>query len=152
VQRSTDGTGWTTISAVPARNLEGLQDYTDWDHAPLKGHSYYRLRIIGNTGSADKYSATRNIYIDPGKLSFGVLPNPAKDQVRLEFQSNRAEQVLIRFYDISGRIVHSTRQSLVTGSNTIRFTEIAKWPPGIYLVAVHAGNENVLVQRFTILK
>jgi GEVED domain/Secretion system C-terminal sorting domain len=152
IQRSADAISWNTISSVAANNLEELQNYSTWDHAPLKGHSYYRLRIIGNAGSADKYSAVRNIYINSDKLSFGVMPNPAKDHVRLEIQSDMAQQVLIKFYDISGRTVQTSSQNLVAGSNTVSFNEIVKWPPGTYLVAVHAGNESALVQRFTVIK
>ncbi len=152
IQRSTDAVNWSTINAVPARNQPGLQSYTNWDNAPVKGNSYYRLKIVGNPGSGEKLSAVRNVFISPDKISFQVMPNPARDQVQLLVQSERPEQIMVQFYDFSGRVIHTAKQNLVTGNNSITFTEVAGWPAGMYMVAVFTGNERVLTQKFTVLE
>ncbi len=152
IQRSTNGSNWTTISNVAANNGDGIQVYSTWDNAPIKGQSYYRLKLINSSGQTEKYSAVKPIYISRDKITVQVTPNPAKEKIQLEIEAVKSTDMDIRFYDVNGRIVHAVKQHLVTGANTMTFYEVNKWQAGVYFVVGKSDNEEIFSKKFTVIK
>jgi hypothetical protein len=83
LQRSSNGDGFITISAINARNASLYSDYSETDARALTGTSYYRLRVVGKDGQV---SFSRVVVITSSASGgFAVMPNPAKDQVYVLF-------------------------------------------------------------------
>ncbi len=152
IQRSANGLNWYTINAVAAHNAPGLQNYTDWDNAPLKGTSYYRLRMVNNSNMPDKFSAIRSVFITPDKITLHLFPNPAREQVQLQIESDKTTTVLVRFTDATGRTILQLEKRIVTGPNLIVFNETANWPAGIYFVTLIENKEMILTKRLSVVK
>jgi hypothetical protein len=151
IQRSTDAANWISIGSVTARNQSGVQNYTAWDYSPLKGKTYYRLKIINNAGETEKYSSVKTIYFDRGSIFVEVAPNPVLDKLQLIIESDKATEAEIKVSDFSGRTMLLSAQNLVTGLNSISFDEAKKWPAGTYLLVANADGK-LLSYKFTILK
>lgn len=152
VERSVNGISWNTIGTVTPRNEPGVQNYVLWDNIPLKGTSYYRLRMISNLNQPDKYSAVKNIFITPDRFTLQLAPNPATDQVQLLIGSDKTVTAEIRFTDVSGRTILFTNKRLTPGINQIVYTETTNWPGGIYFVTIGIENEMILTKRFVVMK
>lgn len=126
--------------------LEHSTSYTQWDilnknvfypnqshyqymHRPaLTGTHYYRLRMVDMDGSFE-YSPVVTIQINDSDTP-GLFPNPATDQLHLDFQSP-TQLRLIQIFDIHGRLIHQPKFQLdeLSSRFTIDLTNIAG---GIY--------------------
>jgi hypothetical protein len=152
VQKSDDGINWNTFTSATPVNEPGQHNYTAWDYAPSKGTSYYRLKIVHNGGHADKYSAVKTVFIASEKISWQLAPNPARDQIHLFIESDKHAAAVIRFTDMSGRQVLSSKKSLTTGSNQFSFSEIQHWQAGVYFVTVISGEGIISTKKFSLIK
>lgn len=72
--------------------------------------------------------------------SLAVAPNPAVEQVMVNFYLDKAAQAesLIRVVNSQGQVVESARLQTAPGSNQYEF-EVADWAPGLYVVLLHNG-------------
>ncbi|KAI9431255.1 hypothetical protein F5148DRAFT_1296093 [Russula earlei] len=74
VERSADGSHFTGIGTVAARNTISVNSYTFDDIAPLEGVSYYRLKMSDKDGS---YTYSPVVMINRVlAASFNCYPNP----------------------------------------------------------------------------
>jgi hypothetical protein len=80
------------------------------------------------------------------------VPNPASEQLQLQVSSEHPGQLSIRFFDMTGRMVHEKEEQVSTGENAITINSIAKWPSGMYIVAVFQGGEKVFASRVYVNK
>lgn len=77
-------------------------------------------------------------------LSFSMFPNPATDEVTVNFKSYANANCSLRILDVSGACVHQQDFGLVaSGSNTV---SLSRFAAGIYVVEFTSGTEKV-VQR-----
>jgi hypothetical protein len=79
VERSADANTFTNIGLLPARNLATTQSYEFNDESPLKGISYYRLKMTDLDGRIN-YSNVVKINIST-KPVIQISPNPADDHI-----------------------------------------------------------------------
>ncbi|MCX6317472.1 MAG: GEVED domain-containing protein [Bacteroidetes bacterium] len=147
IQRSTNGTDWTPLQAVQARNRPGLQQYIYTDLSPLRtGSSYYRLRIINNNGLTEKYSSTRAVTLHGQQDNqITIMPNPVKDQLQLFFQSQDIGAATIRITDVKGSIMKQIPVVINRGANRIDIPVPAAWPSGTYFVQLDTGGQKIPV-------
>lgn len=151
VQRSGNLTGWNVTGTLQARNEPGVLSYSFTDAAPLKGNSYYRLRILGNAGQTEKYSAVRTVYIKPGTLHVMVLPNPVKDKLQLRVDLLYNTEATVEVVDAGGKRILSMKKNLLNGSNQFLVADAGNWTAGNYIVQVKTKTEKVSI-AFSIIK
>ncbi|MBS1661720.1 MAG: discoidin domain-containing protein [Bacteroidetes bacterium] len=127
IERSTDGTHYSTIGKVPgAGNSSNPIHYSWTDTFPSTGKNYYRLKQVDIDGRSE-YSpiATATITGAGGQLS--IYPNPARETVNLVNPSGLLIRD-IRIFNLSGREVkHFT--------NTTQLS-IGDLPPGVYTLKI----------------
>ncbi len=75
-----------------------------------------------------------------------VLPNPAHDKVHVLFHATRSEDVSIRLFDITGRILQKLTMTGEAGENTFAL-DIVDLPRGIYLIELVTSTQQT-VRRF----
>lgn len=146
IQRSVDGTSFTTVGRVIAAGA-GLQNnysYPD-DIAYIKdGPIYYRLQMVDNDG---KFTYSKIIYISiTNDLKVSIYPNPAHEYFTIINHGNQNTSntnFLIR--DMSGR-------TLINGNlnnspeQKINITNLSK---GVYIISI-IGSENIHTQKLVV--
>lgn len=142
VQRSGDGTNYTSIGSVAARNNIGTNNYDLQDLQPLQGLNYYRLRITDRDGSF-KYSPIRKINFANIGDDITIYPNPVINSTLFIASSGNANQAIL--YDATGKMIRNFK--LQGRNNTLQLSGIAK---GIYQLRIFTENsvhtKKILIQ------
>jgi hypothetical protein len=131
VQHSKNGINFYEIGKVKASgNSSIVKNYSFDDKAPATGVNFYRLKMADIDGSYT-YSKVVSLNINiKGLLSF--YPNPVKDILFVEMQSDIAEKVTLQIKDMQGKVLQQQTKQLKAGSNAfnINTSALAK---GIYI-------------------
>jgi hypothetical protein len=154
VQRSTDGSNFTAIGFVATRANGGnstatLQyNYADEKLVATMGY-YYRLKQVDKDGKA---AYSKAIYLQGDKVSklemVNLYPNPAKNVVNLSLNLPKADQVTLVITDITGKIISTQKQWLVTGNNMVTCS-IQQLSQGTYMIrALCAYGCETAVRKF----
>lgn len=147
IQRSADGISWQVVGAEAARNQPGIQRYLYWDYTPLANKSYYRIKILDETGGPDKFSEIRTVEIKPKKaIGLTITPNPVSDLLQIQVQSTAMKKATIHIIDAGGRVVLNAPQLLNSGINNFSFGEASGWPQGVYYVICTTDDERIVKQ------
>ena len=91
---------------------------------------------------AENYSAVL-------KSSMLVYPNPSKDELTIEFNNDKVQQVDINIYDMMGRkVMNIDKGSFSTGKHIIS-TNVSQLPKSIYFICIQM-EENILTKKILI--
>jgi hypothetical protein len=142
VERSADGNHFTSIQA-----LNGVGHDTDYswiDASPLKGKSYYRLKMV--TQGQTSYDSILPIVFDQQALIASLYV----DGSVLHVQMNAGQDhTVIEIISSLGSIVK--KQALTNGTTTISIP-ISTLPSGDYFLRITIPGEKSAVERFAKLK
>jgi uncharacterized protein (TIGR02145 family) len=120
---SFSGTGAsTTVSTVIVKNMTRGTDLT------INGSDKLRLSETV-TGIADNKENTSE--------GLNFMPNPMKDYSKVQFKLAEQGLTIVNIYDLSGRKICESRNSLNRGRHTFRIMDLNS---GIYLVTVKSGS------------
>ncbi|MEQ8323824.1 MAG: T9SS type A sorting domain-containing protein [Vicingaceae bacterium] len=87
------------------------------------------------------FSTTPVGIVEPTMPGFNILPNPAKDQLTLQFTSIDEEAVEISFYNALGALIHKKQMGSVSSGPVKVGFDVADWNPGVYIVMIDQGSE-----------
>ncbi len=107
---------------------------------------YYRVKAVAVTGSYS-YSNIVALRKPLMHIPLTLMPNPAGPEIALSFYSETAEEVTIRMIDNHGKVMFTEKKKIVKGNNTVRFSNLARFPNGAYSMQVQVNN-GVLSQQF----
>jgi hypothetical protein len=134
VERSNNGSEFTSIGTVTANNLQQY-NYSFTDASPLKGKNYYRLKMM----EPGRYSYSHVVTISGnGKAGLQVYPVPAKDVITVERNTSDITEATIT--DMQGKVLMRVR--LTQSRQEIDIASLAK---GMYVLK--AGNETVTILK-----
>lgn len=152
------GQTWTTVYNKSGALLATVATYVTSAFTPTTA-AQWRTETIDLNGFAGqsevliRFKAVsgfgNNLYIDDINIglntaevssfdvdnSMVVYPNPATEQVHVGFVMMNTGDVQIRIYDISGKIVWSSNETLPVGEHTVS-VGTTQWPAGIYNVVI----------------
>ncbi len=144
LERSYTGFGFSEIAQVPATGGTSTvpQSYQFTDPS-LHDVIYYRLNVINDNPNlgyhlefyTDTIVVRRNVNPD---LVHYVLPNPFVDKIGITFSSVITQQIHVKLYDISGRLV---KEDITTPNSVYYEMDKLSFPPGIYILSVQIGEE-----------
>jgi hypothetical protein len=141
LQRSTDGSNYTSIYAFSASKdrCENPFDFTD--EAPADGKNYYRLKMI-DVDAKVNYSHTVVLTQKGGRFELmSVHPNPVRNETPvLQIDAFEKENIIIVVSDFTGRIIQKQTAALQTGLNQVALQHISELPAGIYNVTAYSSN------------
>jgi hypothetical protein len=145
VERSTDGTSFTSIGEVASKGNSVSQAYNLVDNAPARGVNYYRVRSIQIDGRA---SISKTVAIkttaDAANQRLTIFPNPIKgNQVNLQVSYlSRGEYSLV-LYNTAGIQVFNKNIQHEGGAlnSTVHLTKSLS--PGIYYLNVSNKEETI---------
>jgi hypothetical protein len=105
VERSSNGRDYHVVGMVFSRNSTNATDYDYTDRTPVKGTSWYRLKIVSQSGDV-KYSPVAIIRIDEtGKNN--LYPSDISTGQPLSISNAGSEPLRIRFVNNSGQVAAS---------------------------------------------
>jgi hypothetical protein len=105
-----------------------------------KDLAYYRLRTVDRDG-ATQQSATRIVTRNRTRAAAQItaFPNPVTQSVTLRIGSHPAGEVSVTVYDLFGREVKTSVETLVQGSTDITLTDLGSLETGVYSVRISSG-------------
>lgn len=149
VERSVDGKKWTSVSKIKAaENSDHLLFYEYYDESPLKGISYYRLRVEGlNKSKEIEYSETKTV--ERSKEVFVIVyPNTAAGLLNLASSYN-VNEIVFELFDAAGKQVPVVAE-LVSDEKMI--FDVADLAKGTYTVSVKSLEGKALNSQKITLK
>ncbi|MEO7522992.1 MAG: T9SS type A sorting domain-containing protein [Ferruginibacter sp.] len=151
VERSTDAVNFKTISELPSKAVNGLgASYTTVDPYAFAGINFYRLKMVDRDGS---FAYSNVVKLETGKKTLAVTqlyPNPVKDILNVELQSEKRQVVSVILFDITGKQVQVSSTSLTEGLNNTT-VELGKLAGGTYILQ-YKNNEGNNLGTFKVVK
>jgi hypothetical protein len=146
IERSSNGSSFTSIGSVAAQNNRTSYNYNYLDATPTQGTNYYRLRSVSNTGEVS-YSNILRINLGARKTDLAILSNPVVGRnVNLQLSNFNRGQYAINVFNNVGQKVFTQSMNLTGGSST----EIVSLPSGItrgnYFLQFTNGSTNITRQ------
>ena len=143
VQRSTDGSNFTTIGTIRATgNTSIATDYqfADQTAKDLSGIKtvFYRLETVG-VDANKTYSPIVSVKLDNDKEGLLVLQNPVVNDLRLQVLSTEKKNADLTITDAQGRQLLKKQVILNNGNNSIAIP-LDGLPRGLYYVTMVAGD------------
>jgi GEVED domain/Secretion system C-terminal sorting domain len=135
VERSADANSWTTINITNVKGDAGVFNYQIYDALPIKGKSYYRLKLKETTGKI-QYSEVRIVNIKDAPFVVKLVPNPAKTYTTVNIISEERGEAQIRVISQGGSLIHSKTLTLNIGVTGYDLPLQSNWPSGLYIVQV----------------
>jgi hypothetical protein len=143
IQRSTDGTSYTTIGAVPAANAPGDHQYrfTDDNIASLAVPVvYYRLKQ-NDIDDRFTYSRIVALTVDERKSIVMFYPNPVTTEANLTINVFKKQQVFGRIIDKAGKLIQNLQWNLTPGSISL-IVDVQKLAKGMYFLELKGETIN----------
>lgn len=135
VQRSVNGTDFTSKGFVAARGNGMGAQYRFIDHQAPAGRIFYRLLQQDYNGN-NSLSAVRAVVVQP-QHSIQLTPNPATTQLQVN-----GIGAVVAFHIINTKGVVLRTGLLRAGSNYVDVTQL---PPGMYYLRIMSGTEQKIV-------
>jgi len=112
IERSSSKANWLPVSTTLLSS--GNKNYQFVDINPIEGISFYRLKIIDQSGQSS-YSTLQQVNIIPSSERLKIYPNPAKDKITIEGELSVDTE--IKFFSSEGKLIftkhiRSTQQKL----------------------------------------
>lgn len=135
VQRSSNGTNWTTLKYVAGAGSSS--SYSFVDNSPINGVSYYRLGLVDANGKIT-YSST--LSVDFSKVTIGIsfYPNPVKSMMIVSIPAIQNNSASLSLVGLNGRTI-KTVQLGTQSSNSNLSVNVAGLSKGIYVLTLKDG-------------
>lgn len=133
IQRSLNGIDFTAIGTSDAAGNSLIPlNYIFYDDAPYAGINYYRLKMVDIDGAYD-YSNIIAIRLANTNGDISIYPNPATDNISIEFNALSTGTLTCNLLDVTGRKVMQFTEQVNEGINIFNYS-IAHLPTSTYLL------------------
>ena len=146
LERSYTGFGFTQVSETPAKG--GVSTFaTEYSRVDQSLHDiiYYRLKVINENPdinyALEFYTDTIVVRrdVEPDIVN-AVLPNPFADKIGISFSSIVNQQIIVRLYDTSGKLVRED----ITNPQAVSYQlDQLDLPTGVYIMSVQIGDGEI---------
>ncbi len=154
LQRSADGSTYSTIQTTVATNGSQVQQYSYLDNESIvlnaKMPLYYRLKMNDVDG---KSSYSKVVLVASAKNEPVVLlyPNPVTNgTLNLQLAGGNTGKSEIQIQDVSGRACSRQTVNTVSGNNSSITIDVSKLATGIYRVVMLTDGAAPIVKPFAI--
>jgi len=146
VERSYTGLGFEQVGQLNAKGVVSTfpNKYTTTDQN-LHNVIYYRLRVVNENTTipyyyefySDTIIVRRNT--EPDNVQY-VLTNPFKDKIFISFSSIIDDQLTVRLFDMSGKLV---RKDVSNPHNISYVMDDLALPQGVYMLSIQVGDGEI---------
>lgn len=134
VEKSTNGTQWTEIAVISARNMPADYKFSDTE----AGNAYYRLKQVDKDGTFT-YSKILRSNCPIASIKLIIYPNPVSDHADLVFQSDKVFIGNVQVFTAAGQFVKRVQIQVQLGQNKIRIN-LPGLTKGTYLLRIDEGD------------
>ena len=150
IERQVNGSTFRSIGREAAKGLNGSMVYQFIDAAPHTGLNYYRLKMLDKDGSFT-YSEIVMLRRKSGSFEYTVAPNPARDQVNIQFSQKGKADYLVSLYNVSNQLIWQ-KTLTIDGNQLVSLSRPPSLPGGVYLLRIAGkNNKEQLTQKIIIL-
>ncbi len=138
VQRSSQANReFTSIGEVTAtgNSLEQV-DYSFIDENRLIGRNYYRLKMVDFDGS---FEYSNIILLNNDNNHVNIYPNPAKNNVFIDYQLENTNEINIQILNELGQVVMNNNSSTNDKRGTLEI-DVNHLASGVYFIKIESGN------------
>ncbi|PWU03449.1 MAG: hypothetical protein C5B52_03250 [Bacteroidetes bacterium] len=140
VQVSTDGKVFQAVNTVPSKVISG-EAQTNYEYLysvpdGISGNVLFRLKQTQFSGAVD-YSDIISVIInlnDKKSLGISVFPNPARQDIYLQFSSVPNSTLIVSLINSVGQLVENIR--LNGNSETVKISLKRQYEAGVYFINV----------------
>jgi hypothetical protein len=145
VEASRDGKTFITLGTVKGANKNTGASYSFVDETSYASGQtiYYRLKQFDFNGKSQYSKVVSTKYVCDRPFGITLSPNPAKDEVRVEFEGTNIADINAVILDDNGSLVREV--TLNTG--LVNKININTLTPGVYTLKTEVNGEQVY-QRF----
>lgn len=150
VERSANGSIFSSIGSVASRNSITATDYGFFDASPLAGTSFYRIRSIDLDGKSGISGIVR-VSLDKKNAGITLYPNPVFNRTMMLQSANLAKgNYTLRIFNASG--VQVMQQSFVHAGGALTFQPQLNnsMPAGMYNLDIECNGVKLETKKFTI--
>ncbi|RYF91128.1 MAG: T9SS type A sorting domain-containing protein [Chitinophagaceae bacterium] len=131
IERSTNGTSWSKIGAVPASGTSSVsRNYQQIDL--IGGAAFYRIKQLDKNGQF-MYSDIARTNCQVKNISSVIYPVPAHDVLNVVIKSDKAVRTQLMVYDMQGKLVKKLDANVLNGNNNFRINLLGL-PSGDYML------------------
>jgi hypothetical protein len=143
VEKTTNGVQWDLVETQQAKGTTNIMhNYTGMDLEPIKGESYYRLKMVDEDGNFI-YSEIKPVFIRTPVEAI-LYPNPSRDLVTVEFEGKIKSQTAVEVRSALGDLI--TTIPLNGEINRFAFS-VDHLPDGIYFLLINEQRMRFVVQH-----
>ncbi len=148
IERSSDGENFEPVCQQRGANNSTITlYYSDKDHNPLPGISYYRLKQTDFDGHYS-YSDVVTIRNHSDELANridvkSISPNPFTDNCTVNFTTYSKEKVDICLINSAGQLISRDQITTDEGFNNYCFTNLSDLKSGIYFISIINGEQKI---------
>ena len=150
VEKSTNGKDFKTIAVLIATEKFTTENYTYADTAISSDKIMYRLRILIKSSQNDFYS---RIILVQSKMKLDdnirIMENPVRDKLFFNYNSTKVQEVDIKIYSLTGKVLVNQKISGFKGNNLITIPLSSGFVPGMYVLEV---NTDIISQTLKFVK
>jgi hypothetical protein len=148
IQRSGDAMNFEVLDSIESEmkistNVYQLK-YSYTDIHPLKGTSYYRVKVVGRNGNTtfspvilmknDQFSGTR------------IYPTLVQSNIIFVESDKNLRSAKIEFFDLSGKKISETDWESLNGRQVVQISKSGMLPTGTYIARLSAAGQDVKTQ------
>ncbi len=143
IERSSNQLNWEDIGLVIGKGTTSdPHNYDFVDQAPLGGRSYYRLRQVDNS---EEISYSNIISVEIPMTDVKISPNPASENLVIEFTAIKEGVASLNMIDAAGTIVRKEQIETIKGLNTVQINTFSI-VPGNYNLKITFDDQTFIQQ------
>ena len=152
IERSPNGTQFSKIGTVKANSMNGQYTYTDDNsgQSSVVSRLYYRLKMLDKDGQFT-YSPIRQVSLNPQLSTLNIYPNPAKDNLQLQIESDQKATLHLQVLTQDRKVVLSKQMTVQQGSS-LQSINISQLPTGHYFLKALSADKEPVVAGFEKIK
>ena len=138
IERSNDGTDFTTINTVEAISNSNIYNYLD---AGVVSNNvvYYRIKEVLKAGGY-LYSNVASVQLNNVLNHIVIAPNPVKERMNVSIESTVSGLATIHIINTLGQNIITQKAQLQAGNNSITINNITTLTKGVYIIKVEREN------------
>jgi len=157
LERSRNGKDFKKVSVIDATSsINNLIEYLETDNQPLKGISYYRLKLTDQNNGNTYSNRVKVNYTFGKKRNMNVSRNTASsDDLKLYLKNEENTEVLMVLRDINGKECYSKVIVAVENSEITGVDPENKLAAGTYIITATSNNllysQKLIVRKIVFL-
>jgi hypothetical protein len=147
IERSADGMSFETIAKMDGAGTSTTsKSYQYFDHSPLKGNNYYRLKQTDNDGSFNYSNVVMLKNYGEQVAIENIYPNPTTGLINVSMYSNEGYDCSLMVSDQLGKVVLNEVYPITEGSNLLTI-DLQKFEHGIYYLRFQDPHSGQIITR-----